>query len=176
MMHSLASAAKLRGGEPILCPDVNASGARSGPRRLNPPSALSRARSCRRNAGFLSIKDRSSPTGLRKFSRISVLKSCNIPVELTDLSCPNAALSSAIAGQSLPQARQGLRELQSQGACILAPCLDPTHAQKAMQSSLNSLDGLLTHARKPAAHATGAVGCLRRPRPSSARQATPSLP
>ena len=44
--------------------------------------------------------------------------------------------------QSLSQARQRLGESQSQGTRILAHCLHPPHAQKTMQSSLKSPDGL----------------------------------
>jgi hypothetical protein len=45
--------------------------------------------------------------------------------------------------QSLPKARQGLGESQPKGARVLAPRLNPPHAQKTMQSSLKSPDGLL---------------------------------
>src|SRR5262249_38755348 len=44
--------------------------------------------------------------------------------------------------QSLPQARQGLGMPQSQGARLLAPRLHSPHAEKAMQSGLNSPDRL----------------------------------
>jgi site-specific DNA recombinase len=44
--------------------------------------------------------------------------------------------------QSLPTARQGLGEPQPEGARVLAPRLNPPHAQKTLQSSLNSPDGL----------------------------------
>jgi hypothetical protein len=43
--------------------------------------------------------------------------------------------------QSVPEARQGLGEPQPQGAHILAPCLNPPHAPKALQSSLMSVVG-----------------------------------
>jgi hypothetical protein len=45
--------------------------------------------------------------------------------------------------QSLPKARQGLGEPQPKGARVLAPCLNPPHAQKTLQSGLKSPDGLL---------------------------------
>jgi hypothetical protein len=44
--------------------------------------------------------------------------------------------------QSVPKARQGLGESQPKGARVLAPRLNPPHAQKTMQSSLKSPDGL----------------------------------
>src|SRR5258705_9415754 len=46
--------------------------------------------------------------------------------------------------QSLPKARQGLGESQPKGARVLAPRLNPPHAQKTLQSGLKSPDGLLT--------------------------------
>src|SRR3979411_3146709 len=45
--------------------------------------------------------------------------------------------------QSLPKARQGLGESQPKGARVLAPRLNPPHAQKTLQSGLKSPDGLL---------------------------------
>ena len=45
--------------------------------------------------------------------------------------------------QSLPKARQGLGESQPKGARVLAPRLNPPHAQKTLQSSVKSPDGLL---------------------------------
>ena len=44
--------------------------------------------------------------------------------------------------QSLPKARQGLGESQPKGARLLAPRLNPPHAQKTIQSGLKSPDGL----------------------------------
>ncbi len=44
--------------------------------------------------------------------------------------------------QSLPKARQGLGESQPKGARILAPRLNPPHAQKTLQSGLKSPDRL----------------------------------
>ena len=44
--------------------------------------------------------------------------------------------------QSLPKARQGLGESQPKSARVLAPRLNPPHAQKTMQSGLKSPDGL----------------------------------
>src|SRR6476661_6182983 len=44
--------------------------------------------------------------------------------------------------QSLPKARQGLGESQPKGARVLAPRLNPPHAQKTLQSSVKSPDGL----------------------------------
>src|SRR6195256_2102626 len=44
--------------------------------------------------------------------------------------------------QSLPKARQGLGESQPKGARVLAPRLNPPHAQKTMQSGLKSSDRL----------------------------------
>ena len=41
-----------------------------------------------------------------------------------------------------PKARQGLGESQPKGARVLAPRLNPPHAQKTMQSGLKSPDGL----------------------------------
>jgi hypothetical protein len=77
---------------------------------------------------------------LQKFCRISTLKSSNVPISSADLwSCPNAGSSSA----PLPKARQGLGESQPKGARVLAPRLNPPHAQKTMQSGLKSPDGLL---------------------------------
>ena len=43
---------------------------------------------------------------------------------------------------SLPKARQGLGESQPKGARVLAPRLNPPHAQKTLQSSVKSPDGL----------------------------------
>src|SRR6202011_3692570 len=48
--------------------------------------------------------------------------------------------------QSLPKARQGLGEPQPQGARVLTPRLNPPHAQKTLQSGLNSPDRLLESA------------------------------
>src|SRR6266404_7713934 len=45
--------------------------------------------------------------------------------------------------QSLPTARQGLGEPQQKGARVLAPRINPPHAQKTLQSGLNSPDRLL---------------------------------
>src|SRR4029434_2152700 len=45
--------------------------------------------------------------------------------------------------QSLPKARQGLGESQPKGARVLAPRLNPSHAQKTLQSNVKSPDGLL---------------------------------
>src|SRR4249919_748952 len=45
--------------------------------------------------------------------------------------------------QSLPKACQGLGESQPKSARVLAPCLNPPHAQKTQQSGLKSPDGLL---------------------------------
>jgi hypothetical protein len=42
--------------------------------------------------------------------------------------------------QSVPEARQGLGESEPKGARVLAPRLNPPHAQKAMQSILKSPD------------------------------------
>jgi hypothetical protein len=42
----------------------------------------------------------------------------------------------------MPTARQGLGESQPKGARVLAPRLNPPHAQKTMQSDLKSPDGL----------------------------------
>jgi len=44
--------------------------------------------------------------------------------------------------QSLPKARQGLGESQPKGARVLAPRLNPPHAQKTLQSGLKSSDRL----------------------------------
>src|SRR5258706_9741617 len=44
--------------------------------------------------------------------------------------------------QSLPTARQGLGEPQQKGARVLAPRINPPHAQKTLQSGLNSPDRL----------------------------------
>ena len=43
---------------------------------------------------------------------------------------------------TMPQARARLGKLQSESARVLAPCLDPAHAAKAMQSSLMFPDRL----------------------------------
>ena len=45
--------------------------------------------------------------------------------------------------QSLPKARQGLGKPQPKGTRVLAPRLNPPHAQKALQSGLKSPDRLL---------------------------------
>src|SRR5258708_250164 len=45
--------------------------------------------------------------------------------------------------QSLPKACQGLGESQPKSARVLAPRLNPPHAQKTLQSGLKSPDGLL---------------------------------
>src|SRR5712672_1160656 len=45
--------------------------------------------------------------------------------------------------QSLPTARQGLGEPQQKGARVLAPRINPPHAQKTLQSGLNSPDRLI---------------------------------
>src|SRR5712664_2577534 len=50
---------------------------------------------------------------------------------------------SGFLAQSLPKARQGLGESQPKGARVLAPRLNPPHAQKTLQSSLKSPDRLL---------------------------------
>src|SRR5260221_376532 len=54
--------------------------------------------------------------------------------------------------QSLPTARQGLGEPQQKGARVLAPRINPPHAQKTLQSGLNSPDRLsateVSHIRK----------------------------
>ena len=44
--------------------------------------------------------------------------------------------------QSLPTARQGLGEPEQKGARVLAPRINPPHAQKTMQSGLKSPDRL----------------------------------
>src|SRR5258708_28413282 len=44
--------------------------------------------------------------------------------------------------QSLPTARQGLGEPQQKSARVLAPRINPPHAQKTLQSGLNSPDRL----------------------------------
>jgi hypothetical protein len=81
------------------------------------------------------IKDRNLPKRLQR-SRILTLKSSNVPIGSADLwSCPNAHHRLA---QSLPQIRQGMGEPQPQGARVLAPRLNPPHAQKTLQSSLKS--------------------------------------
>src|SRR5258706_13643531 len=49
--------------------------------------------------------------------------------------------------QSLPTARQGLGEPQQKGARVLAPRINPPHAQKTLQSGLNSPDRLLIMSR-----------------------------
>ena len=58
--------------------------------------------------------------------------------------------------QSLTKARQGLGESQPKGARVLAPRLNPPHAQKTLQSGLKSPDGLLEiaiHGPNPVHHA-----------------------
>src|SRR5258706_4431864 len=45
--------------------------------------------------------------------------------------------------QSLQKACQGLGESQPKGSGVLAPRLNPPHAQKTLQSGLKSPDGLL---------------------------------
>src|SRR5258708_21459638 len=52
--------------------------------------------------------------------------------------------------QSLPTARQGLGEPQQKGARVLAPRINPPHAQKTLQSGLNSPDRLLDQEKQPA--------------------------
>ena len=49
----------------------------------------------------------------------------------------------------MPQACQGLGEPQSQGACIPASRLNPSHAPKTLQSSLMFPDGLLGSINDP---------------------------
>src|SRR5260370_7705396 len=61
--------------------------------------------------------------------------------------------------QSLPKASQGLGESEPKGARVLAPRLNPPHAQKTMQSGLKSPDGLLE--KNP-----GDVGAEKNPRQS----------
>ena len=53
--------------------------------------------------------------------------------------------------QSLPKARQGLEESQPKSARVLAPRLNPPHAQKTLQSGPKSPDKLLgeLNASKP---------------------------
>src|SRR5258705_4380420 len=58
--------------------------------------------------------------------------------------------------QSLPKARQGLGEPQPKGARVLAPRLNPPHAQKTMQSGVKSPDGLL---RGRPTNLTRILGC-----------------
>src|SRR5258708_11175927 len=103
--------------------------------------------------------------------------------------------------QSLPTARQGLGEPQQKGARVLAPRINPPHAQKTLQSGLNSPDRLLDRqacsgetfvqsfrgsavGREPGIHnhRSGSMdsglasASLRRPGMTSLTKLTPSVP
>ncbi len=56
--------------------------------------------------------------------------------------CTDVRRAHHCLAQSLPKARQGLGESQPKGARVLAPRLDPPHAQKTLQSGLKSPDRL----------------------------------
>ena len=80
------------------------------------------------------------------FCRISTSKSLNDPIRSDQRICDLAQTLDCRAhhclAQSLPKASQGLGESQPKGSRVLAPRLNPPHAQKTMQSSLKSPDGL----------------------------------
>src|SRR3982074_1602899 len=57
--------------------------------------------------------------------------------------CTDVRRAHHCLAQSLPKARQGLGESPPKGARVLAPRLNPPHAQKTMQSGLKSSDRLL---------------------------------
>jgi len=76
------------------------------------------------------------PKALAKVLRISTLKSSNVPIRSADLlSCQNAGSSSApLPGSIAAEGSPGLGESQPKGARVLAPRLNPPHAQKTLQS------------------------------------------
>src|SRR5450432_434215 len=91
------------------------------------------------------IKDRNSRRRLQKFCRISTLKSSNVPIGSADLwSCQNDGSSSAPSlGSIAVEGSPRIGRTQQKGARVLAPRLNPPHAQKTLQSGLKSPDGLL---------------------------------
>ena len=81
---------------------------------------------------------------LAKGRRISTLKSSSAPIRSADLwSCPNACC----VAQPMPPLVQRLGVPQPKGLGVLAPCINPPHAQKTLQSGLKSPDGLLRRSK-----------------------------
>src|SRR5712675_1913572 len=101
--------------------------------------------SSRRSSPTADIKDRNLRKRLQKFCRISTLKSSNAPIGSAGCGPAQTLDRRALhrMAQSLPTARQGLGEPQQKGARVLAPRINPPHAQKTLQSGLNSPDRLL---------------------------------
>src|SRR6202045_1235777 len=87
---------------------------------------------------------KSAEKGGRALIRTGTMRarSDNEDVALRSRARSGTFLSTHCVAQSLPKARQGLGESQPKGARVLAPRLNPPHAQKTMQSGLKSPDRL----------------------------------
>src|SRR6516162_2832286 len=92
-------------------------------------------------------RGRTSAVQFHKFCLALKSKSSGAPITAKDSPfCPSAGSSSAPSpGLIAAEGSQGLGEPQSQRPRLPAPRLNPPHAPKALQSSLNFADRLLDH-------------------------------